>query len=121
MPVVVVPVERVAVELNSRREQARGWIMWMPPMGMSRLGVEAARWECRGRWLSRLCAGRERHGWGAVRGEMSCGDFACAQSVGSWVFAWESRDPEEAPALGEGAILGRRHRGGPDPCEELLT
>lgn len=41
--VVVVTVAGVVEEPNSRREQGRGWIMWMPPMGMSRLWVGAER------------------------------------------------------------------------------
>ena len=35
-----------------------GWIMWIPPMGIRRLGALLGCWECRGRWLRRLWAPR---------------------------------------------------------------
>lgn len=32
-----------------RGSRDRGWIMWIPPMGMRRLGARPACWECKGR------------------------------------------------------------------------
>lgn len=43
-----------------------GWIMWIPPMGIRRLGALPGCCECKGRWLSRLCSPRGRVGCGLM-------------------------------------------------------